>query len=290
MKLITVNNTENLLSKNIDTPHIVDSSLSDLELNMNSDFYKVKIVNKGCESYKNVVGGRNLIPGRIIIFSPNIETTVNITTRTNGRCIYFSPQKVEQYYAELCSADLSAGDSKIDSDWRINTSANGNFIANKVISYFSSVNPHDSSQAHRILAEYIALLSSESRKLPLKKSSARKELLTRIFQAKSFIHDNKTNNINLLQVSEASRISQYHLSRSFHQVFGLPPIKYHHHLKMLEAVNLISSKQSISEVGLRLGFSSTSAFSKAYHKKFGHSPSLQIKMQMKQSQSQSHIL
>ena len=60
----------------------------------------------------------------------------------------------------------------------------------------------------------------------------------------------------------------------FKQVFGSPPIKYHHKIKMEYAQNQLEhSQKSISEISYELGYSHPSKFTLAYKKQFGKTPS-----------------
>jgi AraC family transcriptional regulator len=66
-------------------------------------------------------------------------------------------------------------------------------------------------------------------------------------------------------LAQLARLSPHYFCRAFKQSFSLPPHRYHsmrriEHAKMM----LASSNTSVTEIGLRLGFSETSSFSTAF--------------------------
>jgi transcriptional regulator GlxA family with amidase domain len=67
--------------------------------------------------------------------------------------------------------------------------------------------------------------------------------------------------------------SPRHLERIFQQVVQETPKGYYLGLRLQEARDLLSdTTMSILEVALATGFNSRSSFSKAFRKRFGHSP------------------
>lgn len=88
------------------------------------------------------------------------------------------------------------------------------------------------------------------------------------------IEYNLEDDINLAQLSQQAHISMYHFSRLFAVYTGLTPIEYVRRRRMLHAAGAVCSGEEILPVAVRYGYSSHSAFSKAFKKVFGYSPSL----------------
>jgi len=69
------------------------------------------------------------------------------------------------------------------------------------------------------------------------------------------------------------RLSPYHFSRAFKQSFGVPPHRYHTSRRIEHAKLLLEERtRSVTDIGLTLGFSETSAFSAAFRKATGLTP------------------
>ena len=88
------------------------------------------------------------------------------------------------------------------------------------------------------------------------------------------IESNLEDEINLAHLSEQAHISMYHFSRLFVVYTGLSPIEYVRRRRILHAAVEVCSGEEILPVAVRYGYSSHSAFSKAFKKVFGYSPSL----------------
>ena len=87
------------------------------------------------------------------------------------------------------------------------------------------------------------------------------------------IEYNLEDDINLAQLSKQAHISAYHFSRLFVVYTGLSPMEYVRRRRMLHAAVAICSGEEILPVAVRYGYSSHSAFTKAFKKVLGYSPS-----------------
>jgi AraC family transcriptional regulator len=68
-------------------------------------------------------------------------------------------------------------------------------------------------------------------------------------------------------------LSPYYFCRAFKQSFGMPPHRYHNARRIEQAKMLLGEPTpSVTEIGLRLGFSDTSSFSTAFRKAIGLTP------------------
>jgi AraC family transcriptional regulator len=90
----------------------------------------------------------------------------------------------------------------------------------------------------------------------------------------SYIEEHVADEIPLATMARLARLSPYHFSRAFKQTFGTPPHQFHMHRRIEEAKSLLRNPAlSITSIGMAVGFSDTSAFSTAFRKATGMTPS-----------------
>jgi AraC family transcriptional regulator len=88
-----------------------------------------------------------------------------------------------------------------------------------------------------------------------------------------YIEGHVADDISLAQLAELARLSPYHFARAFKQSFGMPPHRYHTHRRVERAKLLLAAPTlSVTEIGLKVGFSETSSFSAAFRKLTGSTP------------------
>jgi AraC family transcriptional regulator len=89
----------------------------------------------------------------------------------------------------------------------------------------------------------------------------------------SYIEEHVAEEIPLATMARLARLSPYHFSRAFKQTFGIPPHRFHVHRRIERAKSLLrSSVASVTSVGMDVGFSEASAFSTAFRKVTGMTP------------------
>jgi len=68
-------------------------------------------------------------------------------------------------------------------------------------------------------------------------------------------------------------LSPYHFSRAFRQSFGMPPHRFHLSQRVERAKCMLADASlSVTEIGMRLGFSESSAFTATFRKLTGRTP------------------
>jgi AraC family transcriptional regulator len=88
-----------------------------------------------------------------------------------------------------------------------------------------------------------------------------------------YIEENVSEQISLTKLAELAELSVFHFSRAFKQSFGMPPHRYHTSRRIERAKILLTKpNQSVTEIGLNMGFSDTSAFTAAFRKLAGRTP------------------
>ncbi|WP_285765840.1 bifunctional transcriptional activator/DNA repair enzyme AdaA [Peribacillus sp. SI8-4] len=79
--------------------------------------------------------------------------------------------------------------------------------------------------------------------------------------------------LTLNKIADISHGSPYHLQRTFKRVKGMTPTEYIQRLRIDRACSLLeSSGQSVADIGLAVGFSSTPYFMTLFKKKMGTTP------------------
>jgi AraC-like DNA-binding protein len=122
--------------------------------------------------------------------------------------------------------------------------------------------------------DYLSTFASRLERLSSLKRSTRIETLQRVERARAFIHDHRDEPLTLDAIASRAALSRFHLSRSFAEVHGLPPLAYHRRLRLDGAARLLrEGAASPTELSERLGYGSLSAFTRAFRQAYGVPPS-----------------
>lgn len=88
-----------------------------------------------------------------------------------------------------------------------------------------------------------------------------------------YIEEHLAEPISLAALAALARLSSYYFCRAFKQSFGMPPHRYHINRRIERAKALLGDpEQSVTDIGLALGFSETSSFSSAFRQTTGITP------------------
>lgn len=99
--------------------------------------------------------------------------------------------------------------------------------------------------------------------------SARKQKLV-----VEYIEQHLSEKISLVMLAKLVKLSPYHFARAFRHTFGLPPHRYHMARRMARAQYLLlRSALPVTLIGVRIGFSEASSFTRAYRSYAGVTPS-----------------
>ena len=102
----------------------------------------------------------------------------------------------------------------------------------------------------------------------------RSDDVDRIQHAKDILLSDLENPPSLLKLAQQVGLNDYKLKQSFKQVFGTTVFGYLHDYRMQQAYQLLEvGELNITEVSLKVGYSSLSSFNRAFKKKFGINPS-----------------
>jgi AraC family transcriptional regulator len=114
--------------------------------------------------------------------------------------------------------------------------------------------------------------------IPSIKPSTKKDLFRRISKGKDCIDATFASPLTIESIAKEACMSEYHFFRLFKSTFGVSPHQYivRKRLEHGHAV-LLKDKDSVSDAAFESGFSDIHAFSKAFKKHFGFSPSALLK-------------
>jgi len=88
------------------------------------------------------------------------------------------------------------------------------------------------------------------------------------------IEEHVAETISLATLADLVGLSRYHFCRAFKQSFGVPPHRYHMERRIAHAKVLLADQAtSVTEIGFDVGYGQTSAFSAAFRKATGSTPS-----------------
>lgn len=100
-------------------------------------------------------------------------------------------------------------------------------------------------------------------------SYARRRLVDRV---KVLLASDLSRRWTLAEIAREIRGSPVYLTQVFQQVEGLPLYRYHLRLRLARALDLIATREDLSDLAQDLGFSSHSHFSAAFKQHYGLTP------------------
>ena len=97
-------------------------------------------------------------------------------------------------------------------------------------------------------------------------------LYRRIVEAKLFIDNHCLESIDMTTIANKAYFSKFHFLRLFKQVYGITPHRYLTMLRIEKAKELLQNNISITDTCYRIGFASTSSFTKLFKRYMKISP------------------
>jgi AraC family transcriptional regulator len=89
----------------------------------------------------------------------------------------------------------------------------------------------------------------------------------------TYVQEHLSEQIPLSTLARLARLSTFHFSRAFKQSFGVSPHRHHTNQRIERAKSMLAErKQSVTEVGLAVGFNETSSFIAVFRKITGQTP------------------
>ena len=102
-------------------------------------------------------------------------------------------------------------------------------------------------------------------------------LMQKMLGAVSQMHEHLAEKLDISSLANEVHMSRATFFRNFQLVTAMSPIQYQKHLRLLEARRILSSGgETVEAAGFRVGYKSTSQFSREYSRYFGQAPSCDI--------------
>jgi AraC-like DNA-binding protein len=232
----------------------------------------VKFVLSGEEVYKIDGRSRAVRPGRFLLVEAGTEFEVSTPRpdETVGLCVYLgiagTPSGDAGPLGRVIEGSAAEPLAPLLSRYARLLAARpeaGPRLASKIV-----------QQVTAGAEDYLGTVASRLERLSSLKRSTRIETLQRIERARAFIHEQEGRSLSLDEIAAQAALSRFHLSRSFAEVHGLPPLAYHRRLRLDGAARLLrEGSASPTELAERLGYASLSAFTRAFRQAFGVPPS-----------------
>jgi AraC-like DNA-binding protein len=106
-------------------------------------------------------------------------------------------------------------------------------------------------------------------------------LYKRIVQAKLFIDDHYSDNIDLNNIADEAYFSKFHFIKLFKTIYGKTPHQYLIYVRVEKAMELLRNDYSVSDVCTNVGFESLTSFSGLFKRIVGITPSAYFLQQKK---------
>jgi len=187
---------------------------------------------------------------------------------TRSVCLYIDPQ------ALLADPDLRFAEAKLEPRLLFEDVGLWDTVA-KMKALIGSGDPSDSMYADALGGLLAHELLRLQRQTPRSQPSAKRGGLAPWQQKRvlEFINQHVTENIALTTLAELVRLSPYHFARAFKQSLGAPPHRYWAGQRVERAKELLADpRMSITEVAFDVGFAGSSAFSAAFRRTSGLTP------------------
>ncbi len=113
------------------------------------------------------------------------------------------------------------------------------------------------------------ILSSKAKKI-----NTQKDLISKLFKAKDFIHQLYSQPLHLSKLSREVGMSQYHFHRLFHAIFQQTPQQLQLELRMKATLEWMKDEHlSLADIAYKLGYNDLAAFSNQVKSYYQRSPS-----------------
>ena len=258
--------------KRFEDPHagetLIHSRFRRSRISISAKAPSLKYVLSGTETY--TCGGVRLAlrPGDLLFVRPGVEMSVDIDGDhdTIGLCSYLDDRDVAGLDAPLLmmrAPDVCAAAAAMLGA-RVNRSA---LNAKALRDGFDDLKGAGLEAAKRGYDTY--------RRLGQVRETVRLDLFMKLDRARAFILDHVDRPISLDVLARHACISKYHFLRQFKAAYGVSPMRYYTDARLDVAWHrLHEAPACLDDVAAACGYSGQSAFSKAFKKRYGFSPSL----------------
>lgn len=268
---------------------LVISSLSDYYEPVDASGFSIKFVWDGLEVYR-LADQRHLVgPGEYLLSNRNKTGIVEIesTKKVNGICISLSANLINSVISAHCRPDYLFTDEELSAFFHSDEFPDDCFKASdtalgKTLLNLASITQVQPIHEQEIQAEFFYPLAEklvkdqlpifkQLRQIKVVKASTRKDIYRRLKRVRTWM--DQLPNLDVFSFAQEACMSEYHFYRLFRQCFGISPHQYLIHKRIEKAKVLLDHGLTASEVALDCGFTDLPAFSRAFKKSLGYSPS-----------------
>lgn len=108
---------------------------------------------------------------------------------------------------------------------------------------------------------------------PVRGGAASRRNAERLKRMMRFMQENLSGALSLSQIAASAAVSERECLRCFHEVIGVPPMRYLRQLRLERAARLLSTTEmTVAEVGSDCGFSEPSLFIRSFRSRYGQTP------------------
>ena len=125
-----------------------------------------------------------------------------------------------------------------------------------------------------VAAGMVGAATAATRRIGAAKPGTRRELFGRVSVARYRLEEAPATPVTLQELAKHSALSPFHFLRTFIAAFGETPAQMRRRLCLDRASAMLAKQDlAIGEIAFRAGFDSQSAFSRAFHRRTGLTPS-----------------
>jgi AraC family transcriptional regulator len=284
------NNTFDVIKVNKNL--LVYSALKGFYQKEKSDCFVIRYVIEGTEHYHFNGHYYPVKKGQYLLSNATQEGDAEIdnTQKVLGICLGIEPDLIAEVVASVCSPDTPFTDNELGAFFKTS-----HFLENKYNTtethlgqFLETINHYMQNNAfgqievspeffytisEKIVADQIPIFK-QLQAIPSIKSDTKKDLFRRIAKGKDFIDASFLLPLTIELIAKEACMSEYHFFRLFKSIVGISPHQYILKKRLEFAKNILKQdKTAVSIAAYDSGFSDIHAFSKAFKKHFGYSPS-----------------
>jgi len=216
--------------------------------------------------------------GRLLVTKPGYEHTVTHTHTVPDECTIFEVTK--EFYEEL-TEHFSKGKNNFfnDNDLHsllLKTSVEMEYLHHRILvnCLRNRVTKLEIDTMVLELFQSVMKTITGTRIVDRLKDSLKKNHLSTIEKAKTYLADHYTDDISLKQIADHCCVSAFHFSRLFKTFTSYSPHQYLLNLRLKHAEMLLKNTQlPVTDICFSSGFNSLEYFSAAFGQKYKHAPS-----------------
>lgn len=244
----------------------------------------------GGEAHYAVAGGHYRVDDQCYLLlnaGQEYAITVDAPTAVESFCLFFAPGLAEDVFYSLTTKAVNLLDAptppmRIPRHFYERTYPHDAVVSPALFQLraASIANEVDDGrldeQFHQIMQQLLVRhqqVQNEALALPYLRVATREELYRRLYRARDYLLAMLDQPLTVSDMAEQANLSPNHFLRTFKALFQQTPHQYLLQQRLQRAAHLITTtKFSITEIALAVGFASLGSFSWRFRRAFGQSP------------------